>query len=185
MVTAHGGWIIRLAKLARRVEAGIHKIAGVAGGISMVLLFLMMVLVASDVFGRYCLDIPITGAGDAIEQMMVFVVFLALAYATAQKSHVTVEVVISRLSKTHSTILNCATSFASLAIAALITWKLGARAWALLLEISGRTARTQTLGLPIGPFVMIAAIGMLFLCLELAVDFCTYLAQATGEKSGS
>ncbi len=151
----------------------------------MVVLFLMMVLVFSDVFGRYVLNRPITGAGDVIEQMMVLMIFLALAYATVKKSHVIVEVVISRLSSARRTILNCVTSFASLVIAALITWKLGARAWTLLLEMGGYTECTMTLEMPIGPFVMIAAVGFLFLCLELAVDFCTYLAQAAGGKSRS
>ena len=42
----------------------------------MVFLFLMMLLVACDVFGRYVLDHPIPGAGDAIEQSMVLLVFL-------------------------------------------------------------------------------------------------------------
>ena len=145
----------------------------------------MMVLLFSDVFGRYILKRPITGAQDIIEQLMLLVVFLALAYATAQKSHVIVEVVISRLSKMQSAILNCITSFASLVIVALITWKMGVRAWGLLLGMSGQTELTQTLEIPIGPFYTIAAIGALFLCLELVVSFFTNIAQAAGVKSRS
>jgi TRAP-type C4-dicarboxylate transport system permease small subunit len=151
----------------------------------MVLLFLMMLLVTGDVVGRYCLNRPITGAIDVVEQMLVLMVFLALAYATAQKSHVIVNVVISRLSEKPRTILNCTTSFASLVIAALITWQMGARAWALLFQMFQMTQRTMTLLWPIGPFAMVAAVGAFFLCLELTVDFCTNLAQAAGRRLSS
>jgi TRAP-type C4-dicarboxylate transport system permease small subunit len=178
---------MKLAEPAYKVEAAIHVVSGVARKIAMLFLFLMMLLITSDVVGRYCFNHSIIGAADVIDQMLVFIVFLMLAYTTAQKSHVTVNVVISRLPKIQVTMLNCVTSFASLAIAALITWKLAARGWALLLEtFQGELSlTTQTIGWPIAPFLIVAAVGAFLLCMELAVDFCTYIAQAVGGRTRS
>ena len=169
-------------KVAHKVRELIHHISHIAARISMVTLFLMMILISADVFGRYCLNRPITGSGDIIQQSMVIVVFFALAFTTFDKGHVTVGLFTSRLSNLPRAVLNCATSFVSLIIISLITWRLFARGWTLLTQDSIAIERTQTISLPITPFIIVAAIGLLLSCFELAIDFITYLAQALKMK---
>lgn len=165
-------------KVAHKVRGLIHSISHIAALISMVTLFLMMILVSTDVFGRYCLNRPITGSGDIVQQSMIIVVFFALALTTFDKGHVTVDLLTSRLSNMPRVLLNCVTSFVSLIIVSLITWRLFVRGWTLLTQDSIAIERTQTISLPITPFIIVAAIGLLLSCFELSIDFITYFAQA-------
>lgn len=170
---------LRVARLGHRIEAVIHAITRVASKIAMVLLFLMMCLVAADVFGRYLFNHPIGGTIDIIELSLVFVVFLTTADVASRKAHVMVNLVTSRFSKGLQSIMNSAMSLASLVIVALITWQLGVRGWTQILH---PTLYTLYLEIPLGPFLLVAAVGSLLLSLVLAVNFCRDLAQALDRK---
>ena len=60
-------------------------------------LFGMMILTTCDVIGRYLFNLPITGAYEISEAMMVTVVFFFIGYAQAAKAHVAVDLVVKVL----------------------------------------------------------------------------------------
>ena len=171
---------INIAKLGHGTESVIHTLTRIARRIASVLLALMVLLIAVDVFGRYVLNRSIKGAVDIIEEILVFIVFLTMAEVAAKKEHIKVDLITSRFSEGIQSIFYCFTSFASLTIAALMTWQLGARGWALILR---PTLYTLNLEIPLGPFYLVAALGGLLLSLELAVTFFISLAQVLGGKA--
>lgn len=139
------------------------------------MLFLMMLLVAADVIGRYVFNSPIYGAMEIGELMMVILVFLGMSYCTLERAHVRVELLVSRFSERTQVILDIIMSIASAAIFALIVWQMGMQGWQGLFSPSGRI--TLLLGLKEAPFLLIAAIGGLLMCLELLVHSFHSLAK--------
>lgn len=164
-----------MAGLGRRIEAVIYAVSGVGSKIAAILLFLMILAIGADVIGRYVFNNAIKGVLDVVELSLLFIIFLTTADVAARKAHIKVDLVTSRLSKGPQTIMHCATSLASLAIVALIAWQMGVRGWTQVLR---PTLYTASLEIPIAPFLLVAALGCLILCLVLAIDSASYLSQA-------
>jgi len=151
-----------------------NKIDRIIGGLSnglvwvaQVVLFLLMLLTAADVIGRFVFKKPITGSLDIIELMMVLLVFLAMGYCTRKRSHVSVDLVTSHLSRHTQAIWDIIASLANVAILALIVWQMGTRAFEQLVSPTGST--TLLLKIPEAPFLLVATAGVLVMCLESIV----------------
>ena len=169
---------MKLSKLGGSIETGIHTLGHSFIWVAATAVCLMMLLTFSDVIGRYLFNRPIKGAAEITEQMLVFVIFLAAAYLAAKNRHVRVDAVTSRLPSRGRAILDSVTSFACAGTVTLLVWQMGARAWDMILY-PGST--TPILLVPLGPFVMVAAIGCLILCLEFWLQFSHALAQAVSK----
>ncbi len=63
------------------------------GGISAILLFMMMLLTLLDVFGRYLFNSPIMGAYEITELMLVILIFAGIPLASANDEHIAVDLI--------------------------------------------------------------------------------------------
>lgn len=61
------------------------------------ILFFMMLLITTDVAGRYLFSSPIPGTLEFTEFLIVFVVFFSMAYVQLTKRHICVELLTQRL----------------------------------------------------------------------------------------
>jgi TRAP-type C4-dicarboxylate transport system permease small subunit len=154
----------------------IFQISHVLSWVCVVAIGLMMFLTTGDVVGRYFFNRPLMFATDVTELLTVLAVFMGVAEMQLIKGHVRVELLISRLSIHNQAILDTLTSFFATGIFALMAWQLGKRAWISLLNPDLYT--TPTIEIPIGPFVLVAAIGSLMLSLVLLTDFFFSLGRA-------
>lgn len=136
-------------------------------------LFGMMLLTTCDVIGRYIFNLPITGAYEITEVMMVTLVFFFIGYTQALKAHVAVDLVVKLLPQKIATIVNIITQLLSLLMMLLVAWMSIVR-WLELMEIK---EHTPILGIPISPFLLILAFGCLVLCLELGRDIPRFLKK--------
>ena len=175
---------MRLGQLGSQVERGIHKSSRGINYLGLLVLFLMMLLVAFDVLGRYIFNSPFKGTFDSIEMMMVVVVFCGLAYCTMEEAHVRVDVILGRLSQRTRAILNTITFVPSVFIVALITWRLGERSWSVLQDLPGPA--TATIHIPHWPLILLATVGAFLFLLELIVYLVRSVKQVrkTEEKPG-
>lgn len=130
-------------------------------------LFLMMLLTAVDVFGRYVLGNAITGTNDMTELLMAVIVFLALSYTASSGGHISVEVVTAQLSTKKQYLLKSVTSALSGIVMAVVTWRMVKNA----VDVFQQNERTMVLYIQKGPFVCIAAIGCGMLTLALILIF--------------
>ena len=158
---------MKLRKIGGITESGTHTFTGILGKISAGFIFIMMLLVTADVFGRYVFNKPIKGTGEIVELMMVLVVFLAFAHSIFQKGNVTVDLLISRLSSRTNAILNIVTSLGSAVILGLIVWQLSIKGVEGVVT-SHRV--TLLLGIPETPIFFAAAFGGLIACVELLLQ---------------
>lgn len=152
----------------------IHKITDISSKFAQVLLFIVLLLTSSDVFGRYVLNHSIGATSDIVEIGMIFIVFLGMASVEARRSHIAVDVATSHYSRKIKLITHCIASFAGLVVAALMTWQLAVRG---LSQLARTTVVTNYLEWPIAPFLFVASLGAALLCLELIVSLVTYVTQ--------
>ena len=136
-------------------------------------LFGMMLLTTSDVVGRYVLNLPITGAYEVTEAMMVTLVFLFLGHTQASKTHVAVDLVLKLLPHKIETVTKVITHVLSFLMMIVVAWMSIVR-WLELMEIN---EHTPILGIPISPFLLILAFGCLVLCIELGKDIFHFVRK--------
>ena len=136
-------------------------------------LFFMMLLTTCDVVGRYILKLPIKGAYEITEAMMVTLVFLFLAYTQANKGHVSVDLALERMPPKIQFVIKLITQFISIIMIGLIAWMSIIR-WLELMEMN---EHTPILHLPASPFLLIIALGSIAFCIELGKDIRRHIKR--------
>ncbi len=145
------------------------------------LLPIVALLVAADVTGRYVFNSPVPGTLDTAQLLQVIIVCFALAYTAAQRGHVSVDMVVSRLPHRAQAIIASLTGLISLPILWLLTYEAvvdGVRIWRSGLQ-------TSVLHMPIYPFKFLLALGFFALCLELSCQWLGELSHALKKKGSS
>jgi TRAP-type C4-dicarboxylate transport system permease small subunit len=84
---------------------------------------IMMVIVFADIVGTKFFKVSIPGALDISEELMVFLTLLPLAYLAAQKGHINITLVESRLSPGPRFILDIIKYGIATVITGIITWR--------------------------------------------------------------
>ena len=79
----------------RKLISNINKGGSIA---SSIVLFCMMLLICSDVVGRYFFDMPVPGTYEICSVFTAVVVFAGIAYAQEKKRHIFVQFVLFRMS---------------------------------------------------------------------------------------
>ncbi|MBA7639663.1 hypothetical protein ES703_47323 [subsurface metagenome] len=139
-------------------------LAIVAGSI---ILVGMMLLVTSDVIGRFLFNSPIHGTMEVIEFMMIGLLYFTLAHTQAIKAHINVELLTSRFSPRARLICEIITYFVGLIVFALITWQ-GAASAAEAWRIGEITF--GVIEFPIFPAKVLIPIGSFIFCLRFILD---------------
>lgn len=159
-------------------EKRIHTISRYTALPSVIVLFLMMLLTTTDVFGRYVLGKPIPGSIDYITVMMVILVFPALAYVTAQDGHVRTDIIFERLSARGKGYFDIINALATIVFVFLMTYQLGMRCISIIKHPPG--IATGYFQWPHLPFICIAALGCALMDVELVIWFIHSIQRATG-----
>jgi TRAP-type C4-dicarboxylate transport system permease small subunit len=160
-------------------EEKMHMISRYAALPSVIILFLMMLLTTTDVFGRYLLNKPIPGSIDFITVMMVILVFPALAYVTAQDGHVRTDIIFDRLSTRGKGYFDIVNALCTICFAFLMTYQLGVRCLSIIKNPPG--VATGYFQWPHLPFIAVAALGCALMDIELAIWFIRSVKRATGK----
>ena len=129
-----------------------------------VTLFLMMLLTASDVLGRYVFKHPITGVNDMTELMMVIIIFLGLPDTASTDGHIRVEVITSRLTSKTRLILKLFTTVLCCFVGAILAWRMIENAR----YVYQYPENTLVLEISKLPFILVAALGCSLLTIVLA-----------------
>jgi TRAP-type C4-dicarboxylate transport system permease small subunit len=166
-------------RLGLALNTGITQIARGTGWISGVVIGILMFMVFADVFGRYVLNRPIKGNQDIVVMLLVLAIFLAVSYTQLKKGHIGVELLYSRLSGRIQVILDIFNYLLGTAIYGLMAWQLIQRA--INIWMSPKPPPTGfVLPIPYAPFILIAGIGALALCLVLIMDLFHSFARPKG-----
>lgn len=147
------------------LEKWIRGITNVLAVVGAAVLFLMMVIGAADVLGRYFFNRPIEGSMEISSIMMATASLLGLAYALVKGAHVSVEMVITHFPRRFQLVVDLICTALALAFFAVVAWQATVAAvgeWA-----SGRVI--DVIYVPLAPLYLLVTLGTSVLCLELMV----------------
>jgi TRAP-type C4-dicarboxylate transport system permease small subunit len=154
----------------------IHFLSRLFGYVSAVMLGLMMLLTVVDVFMRYVLNAPITGATEISELMMVILVFPALAWIAIERSHIRVDLLVVKWPRKMQLIFEIVTLLLALAMFVIVTWR------SFLESMEVREA-TSLLEVPEAPFHWVMTLGFAMLSLAIvSLVIENVVAMSKGEK---
>ena len=141
----------------------ISFISRVMGYVSGFVLSAMMLITVVDIFMRYLFSQALTGTSEVVEYMMVCMVFFGLAWCALKGRHITVDLVVSRLSPKAQAIVDIITYVLGLCLCFVLSWHTFLES--LLQHRAGFTS--QFLKVPTYPFYVVIALGfaMLFLAI--------------------
>ena len=164
--------------LVKGFERTVHHVCRVSNAIAAALLFLLMVLGAADVIGRYLLDAPIIGTLERGQIILALMIFLSWGYTQIKKGHVNVELFISKFPPRIGTVTNFITTLFMLVFTILIVWQSAVMA----IETHNSGERIYVIHWPMAPFQFSIAIGGVFLCLAFIMDVIQCLHQMKGRS---
>ncbi len=151
------GWIVRAANL-----------------VSAACVLILMVLVVADIFGRYLFNSPVPMAYEVGSFLMVFVVFLGLAYTQKMGAHIRVEILTLRLSPRARDVLDILASVLGLILYATITYQSVIWAWASW-QVGDYVA--GLINIPRWPSQFAVPLGSALLCLQFLADVIQRMAE--------
>ena len=166
-----------LTKIVNFLERTLSLISYRVSNLGQSVLMAMVLLVVADVVLRRAFNSPLPFSYELVEVMLVVAVFFAVAYTGTQKSHVGVDVLVSRFPPKAQAIVNAVIWLISTGLFGFVSWQsiaYGMRIW----DIGQETA---ILGVPYYPFVFVVALGSILLALVLLVQFLNYIIDVVKE----
>jgi TRAP-type C4-dicarboxylate transport system permease small subunit len=119
------------------------------------LLLLMMIITTAHVFGRYGFNSPIYGQAEIVCLMQVVIISLAGAYTLLKGRHVSMGLLIDRLSGRTQTIINAIMYLFCFLFSGIAAWQTVGHA-NYILEAGKHTERLR---IPSAPFFYVVAFG--------------------------
>jgi TRAP-type C4-dicarboxylate transport system permease small subunit len=165
--------------MASRTESGVQSTNTVMAYVASVALFGMMMLTVADVFGRYVLNNPIKGTWELVGFMLVAAGSWGMGYCQIRKGHIRVDFLLHYFPKKMQAVLTILANFLGLAAFSLLCWRCVLYAQHYLSLTRGNA--TDTLHIPLFPFVLILAIGAGMLALVLLFDLVHSFAKVKGK----
>lgn len=159
-----------VASYLRRFNKGL-SLAG------MLVFMIMVVLTFVDVILRYFFNSPLSATFEITGLLMVLVVFSSIAYVQSCKNHVVMDVVTGSLSDDNRLLLECSTTFWSVAVCLLSMYT------AARFAIQTKNITPQ-LGFSIKPCIWFVVFGFGTLTLTLIVDWLALLARTMQRGRG-
>lgn len=139
--------------------------------VSVVLIFLMSLLVFSDVIGRYFFNHPIAGTTELVKCTIIAIVFLGIAYTLNQKRHIRTTILLDRLPPIYQQILELLASLLCLLVFSILiifSWQAAWEAF-LVREFDG-----VQLKVPVYPSRFIIVLGSALLIIQSLSDVVTH-----------
>jgi TRAP-type C4-dicarboxylate transport system permease small subunit len=153
--------------LAAWVQNLVSTLSRIMALVAALCLAAMMLLTAADVIGRYFFKTPMPGAWELISYLLVCAGTWGLAYCQVEKGHISVTFLLEAFSpRLQAAILSLA-CFAGLVVFSVLTGRAVQLAHKYFSE-AGHT--TDTLHMPIFPFLLVMAAGTGMMALVLLID---------------
>ena len=144
-------------------------------------MFGVVLLTTTDVASRFALNKPFTGTVDITTIMMVTLCWLGMAWATATKRHITVDLLVPKLPARAQAIIEGFNLVGSLVLLCLITWVAAVYAW----ETWQVKTTFEILPISEAPFRFLVCIGAFMASIELVFSLVEHLTTKRVKGSGS
>ena len=158
----------KLIRAASRGESWLPSTNRVMVYIAAFALTGMMLLTVADVVGRYFFNRPIRGAYELVGFLLVWAGSWGMGYCQIKRGHIRVDFLAQRLSRKSRAILTVLANLLGFIAFTLLSWRVILLVNYYISLPKGNA--TDTLGIPIFPFVIMLAMGVGMLALVLLFD---------------
>lgn len=147
--------------------------------VSMAAILFMMFIVVGNVLGRAFFKNPVPGTFELTRISLAIIVFTSLGYGQIKKVYISITFFFSRLPLFLQKIIQVFNYILSIGLFSFVFWQ--------MLVYAGRMSAageyTSVLRMPLHPWIILAAIGILFFCLALVWDLVQLIVKiAKGES---
>jgi len=149
--------------------------------LSSALIFLMVLLVSADVFGRYALSKPIPGTYEISEALMIFIVFLAYAHTEATDQNIRIRLIERYITQRQKDVLDIFAYALGILIFGVICWQGWAQAM-FSLEVGQRAQ--GLFRFPLAPVKFALVLGAFLLVVQFFIGFVSRIAKVLQRSSG-
>ena len=139
----------------------------------MVVLLAMVLLLVSDITSRRVFNSPFPWSLETIRVMLVIVVAPTISFCSIRGGHISIDFLTSRFPAKVQKVLYAVIYLLSAALFGTMAW--GSYTYGLYIWEPHRI--TGVLPIPIGPFILLVAVGSLLLALVLLVQFINTLCS--------
>jgi TRAP-type C4-dicarboxylate transport system permease small subunit len=153
----------------------IEQISRVMAAFGAVSLFVMMAITVIDVGGRNIFLKPLNGSFELVGILLVIAGTWGMGYCEILKMNIRIGLFADKFPRQGKAILWILTFFISLVVAGLVAWRAFVKTGDLFTATLGN--RTDTLGIPVWPFMAMMALGFLWAGFIFLVQLCQ---QITG-----
>lgn len=138
----------------------IERISQVMAAFGAISLFVMMAITVIDVGGRNIFLKPLNGAFELVGILLVIAGTWGMGYCEVLKMNIRIGLFADKFPRRGKEILWMLTFFVSMVVAGLVAWRAFVKTGDLFTATLGN--RTDTLGIPVWPFMAMMAIGYLW-----------------------
>lgn len=160
-------------KIAVALEKAVKKTSSILSAIGEGMLFVLMLLGAGDVIGRYIFNKPIIGAQEFGTVLLGVMVFFSWGSTQIAKAHVNVDLFTLHFPPRVRAIVDLVTTFLSLILFSLIFWR--AAVTGKDFHEAGRLI--YVIHWPLAPFQFVVSFVALVLCLVLIMQMIESFSQ--------
>lgn len=133
----------------------IASVLTVLGYVGMAAVLTMTVLTVIHAVGRYAFNRPLLGNVEISSFLLIFAIFFSGAYTQVVKGHVSIGLIVDRLSERTQAIIDSITYILCLAVAIVASWQAVAKG----IYVMGTGTVTSVLGIYPFPFMFVVAFG--------------------------
>ena len=166
-----------LAKAVNYFDKKISWFSTRVSDVGMGVLLAMIGLTVAEVFLRRVFNSPLAFSYELTGAMLVIVVFFTVAYTGVEKSHIGIDILVSRIPPRGRAIIEAVTWLLSFGFFVLITWR--SVDYGIRFMHQGHV--TAILEIPYYPFVMAVAFGSILLALVFLVQFLNLVISAVSK----
>ncbi|MBN1189156.1 MAG: TRAP transporter small permease [Dehalococcoidales bacterium] len=159
-----------------RIDAALAKANRFMVYVAAIGLFGMMGITVIDVVGRYIFDRPLMGAYELVGYLMAIAGPWAIGYTQIQKGHIRVDFILKRFSTKGQAVITSFAYLVGIVAFSVLCWRMIVLAQYYFSLKHGNT--TDTMGIPIAPFIIVVAIGLGMLALVLLFDLIHTIIEA-------
>ena len=141
----------------------------------------VMMLISLDVFNRVVTGRSIRGAFEAVELLLVLIVFLGIAYAERSGAHVRVRLLTTKLAPTFAEVTRL---FGNLVALGIVAWMAYESGFAAQRSVATGEFRMGLVAFPIWPGRIAVAIGLTLLTVEFGLTVARSVGRLVRLRSG-
>lgn len=156
-----------IVKIVETVLRRIHYVG-------MIFVLLMMILTTLHAIGRYIFGLPVPGLVELSSYMLVTMIFLTAPYTALVKGHITISVIVDRLSVRTQAFIDILIYLLCLAVSMIASWQAFVRGFYIMDEKQVSTI----LSIPNAPFILLVGAGWLLFSLAILVHIMNSISRA-------